>query len=178
MTSTQARNAYRQSEQMIDIHPVKLIHMMYERVLVHLDEAMVGVKEKNPLKRGENLGRAIAIVSELNASIRQDDKSESAQFLRGLYSAILVELPKVAVTNDIAILCQSRSYMQRLLEIWEETAMREHGLSVKGKGSSAGEAQKMESRVQRSLAAELAGTVPIPGKKNDKSTMSGLSFSV
>ncbi len=132
MTSVQARKRYRQTEKLATIHPVKLVHLMYERVLVHLDLVLEAVEERDPVKRGENLGRAIAIVTELNASIRKEDASEAAEFLRGLYSAILVELPKVAVNNDAEIVRRARRYLGKLKEIWEQTAMREHGFSVEG----------------------------------------------
>ena len=98
---------------------------MYERTLVHLDMAMKGIENSNPQLRGENLGKAIAIIAELNASVKEDDESEVAQFLRGLYNAILVELPKAAVNNDEQIIQQTISYISRLKEIWEETAMAE-----------------------------------------------------
>ncbi len=130
MTSVQARNVYRQTEKLATIHPVKLIHLMYERVLVHLDLTLEAVEQNDPVKRGENLGRAIAIVTELNASIRKDDASEAAEFLRGLYTAILVELPKVALNNDAEIIRRARRYLGKLKEIWEQTAMREHGFHL------------------------------------------------
>lgn len=123
-------DAYRKTEKQTEIHPVKLIHMLYERVLTHLEEAEVGVMEKNPKRRGENLSKAIAIVTELNASLKSDDESEAARFLRGLYTAILVELPKVSLSGDIQILRQAYRYMKQLKEVWEQTAMKEHGLDV------------------------------------------------
>ena len=137
MTSVQARNIYRQTEKLATIHPVKLVHLMYERVLVHLDLVLEALTEDDPVKRGENLGRAIAIVTELNASIRKEDASEAAEFLRGLYTAILVELPKVAVNNDREIVERARRYLARLKEIWEQTAMREHGFLAEETGRTA-----------------------------------------
>lgn len=128
MTSAQVRNAYRRTEKMAAIHPVKLIHLMYERIIAHLDLVVEGIDQGNAMKRGENLGRAIAIITELNASIKKDDQSEVASFLRGLYTSILVELPKVSVRNDKEIVIKARKYMQQLMEIWEQTAMRENGL--------------------------------------------------
>ncbi|MEW6518336.1 MAG: flagellar export chaperone FliS [Thermodesulfobacteriota bacterium] len=136
MNSAQARNAYRQSESQSRIHPVKLIHLMYERTLVHLDMALVGIANKNPQLRGENLGKAIAIIAELNASVKEDDDSEVALFLRGLYNAILVELPKAAINNDEQIVRQTMSYLRRLKEIWEETAMAEMESREKGRQES------------------------------------------
>ncbi len=131
MNTAKVRNAYTQSESQAKIHPVKLIYMMYERLLVHLDYTKKAIEHKDLQTRGENLGKAIAILTELNASIKEDDDSEAANFLRGLYGAILMELPRVAMDNDVQILNQSILYVSRLKEIWEETAMREHKLSSK-----------------------------------------------
>ncbi|RJX35537.1 MAG: flagellar export chaperone FliS [Desulfurivibrio sp.] len=158
MNSAQARNAYRQSESQSRIHPVKLIHLMYERTLVHLDMALVGIANKNPQLRGENLGKAIAIIAELNASVKEDDDSEVALFLRGLYNAILVELPKAAINNDEQIVRQTMSYLRRLKEIWEETAMAEMESREKGKQESfqtaTGEAL---GGVERKVAVQSGG---------------------
>lgn len=125
MNSTQACLAYRQSGVKAKIHPVKLIAMMYERALVHLQLAEEGVLERKPKKRGEHLGKAIAIITELYASVKEGDKSDAAEFLRGLYRVILVELPKVSVSGDVEILQQTRRYIERLKEIWEQTALKE-----------------------------------------------------
>ncbi len=122
-------NAYRQTGKQATIHPVKLVHMMYERILTHLQLAEDAVRDENPGKRGENLGKAIALISELNSSVKQDDQSEAATFLRGLYTAIMVELPKVSISGDLAITAQVRSYIMRLKEIWEDTAMQENGFT-------------------------------------------------
>ncbi len=98
---------------------------MYERALTHLEMTGVGIAGKDPKIRGENLGKAIAIIAELNASVKEDDTSEAALFLRGLYSAILVELPKAAIADDAKIVQQTISYIKRLKEIWEQTAMQD-----------------------------------------------------
>lgn len=130
MNAARMRNAYKHSEAQSQIHPVKLIHKMYERILAHLGEAEKGVVRKDPRVRGENLGKAIALITELNASIKEDDSSEAAIFLRGLYGAILTELPKVSITGDTGIIKQTSKYLMRLKEIWEQTAMRENGFGV------------------------------------------------
>lgn len=137
MVGQKVLDAYRTTEKQAEISPVKLIHMLYERVLVHLELAEEGIREQTPKKRGENLGKAIAIITELQASIKSEDHSEAAQFLRGLYGAILMELPRVAVSQDVKVLRQARTYLERLKGIWEETAMRESGaeqVSVKNAG--------------------------------------------
>lgn len=129
MVTGQVRNAYRKSESEARIHPVKLIYMLYDRVVIHLEEAEEAVLKNDAKKRGENLGKAIAIVTELIASIKEDDKSEAAEFLRGLYTAILVELPKVSMSGDIEPLRLANRYLRKLRDVWKETAMKEAGLT-------------------------------------------------
>ena len=136
MNSAQVRNAYRQSESQSKINPVKLIHMMYERVLQHLDGAKVAIEAGNIQERGENLGKVIALVTELNASIKDDDASDAANFLRGLYGAILTELPKVSLSEDTQILIQAQTYIERLKDVWEKTAMQEYESDLHGQGQS------------------------------------------
>ncbi|MDD5759664.1 MAG: flagellar export chaperone FliS [Desulfobulbaceae bacterium] len=129
MNTAKARNAYQKSEAQAQIHPVKLIHLLYERVLLHLELAEQAVIAHEIKARGENLSKAIAIVSELNASIEVADNSDAAEFLRGLYGAILLELPKVAISLDVEIIRKAHRYLSRLLEIWQETAMVEAGFN-------------------------------------------------
>ncbi|MCK5232291.1 MAG: flagellar protein FliS [Desulfobulbaceae bacterium] len=126
MNSAQVKTACRQTEPQAQTDPVKLIHLIYERVIVHLLLAEEGVKTFDPRKRGENLGKAIALVTKLNA-LTKEDNTEAARFLRGLYGAILMELPKVSISGDIQILRQAMKYIERLKEIWEQTAMLEDG---------------------------------------------------
>jgi flagellar secretion chaperone FliS len=126
MIPAQARDAYRRSEtQGRNISPEKLIHLLYERALKHLHYAGEGMGEKNPRKRGEHLGKAIAFVTELNASLDLEKGGEAAIFLRGLYQAILVELSKVSVTNDVEVIKRTCRYLQRLKDIWEQTVMQQ-----------------------------------------------------
>lgn len=163
MVEQRVANAYKVMEKQAEIHPVKLIHMLFERVLVHLDLAEEGIRGKNPRKRGENLGRAIAIITELQASIKSDDHSEAATFLRGLYGAILVELPKVACSDDLSVLRRTKVYLARLKQIWEETAMREEKLAaapdneVEGKMPQAVDFRKERSSFQPKMVAMAGG---------------------
>ena len=103
--------------------PEKLIQMLYKGALKHLNLAREGVNENNPKKRGEHLSRVIAIVSELYSSLNPEMTDESTQFLRGLYSNMLVELPKISITNDIKKLNLAYSYLERLDQIWENDVM-------------------------------------------------------
>jgi len=130
--------AYREAGRQAVIHPVKLVHMMFERALTLLDEAEKGALANDPRQRGENISRVIAILNELNASLDHDRGGEQAAFLAGLYESMIVELPKVSINNDVEVLRRTRRYIGRLKKIWEETAMAEHesGKDAAGKGQA------------------------------------------
>jgi len=101
----------------------KLILLLYQGALKRLALTREGINENNIQKRGENLSKVIAIVAELNGSLNPAMDDEGTRFLRGLYSAILMELPKVSATNDLPILERTERYLSRLKEIWETDVM-------------------------------------------------------
>lgn len=107
--------------------PEKLIHMLFKGALKHLQLARQGVVEKNPKKRGEHLSKAIAIVSELNTSVDPNMQDESTRFLRGLYAAILSELPKVSLSNDPGPIDLAVTYIEKLNDIWETDVLKSSG---------------------------------------------------
>lgn len=159
MVSKQASNAYFQAQASAKIHPAKLVHMMYERLLLNLTCACEGIEENDVKKGGENLSKAIAIITELNCCVRAGDESEPARFLRGMYAAMLVELGKVAVTKDVAVVRQAHRYVSRLKNIWEETAMRENGLAVEQKVQSVTEEVHEEAAMAYQRCHEKQGAV-------------------
>lgn len=102
------------------MEPEQLILLLYKGALDRIDRSIQGVQENDVKKRGENLSRAIAIISELNSSVDPNMNDESTVFLRGLYTAILEELPKVSITNDVTILQKTHTYISKLKDIWEK----------------------------------------------------------
>ena len=103
--------------------PEQLILLLYKGALSRLKLAREGITERNVKKKGENLSKAIAIISELHASVDSKMEDDSTQFLRGLYTAILNELPKVTLNNDLTILNQTEKYISELKDIWEKDVM-------------------------------------------------------
>ncbi len=107
------------------MEPEQLILLLFNGAINRLKLAREGIIEKDVKKRGESLSKAIAIISELNASVDSKMEDESTVFLRGLYTAILTELPKVSLNNDIKILDRTENYIQELKKIWEKDVMGE-----------------------------------------------------
>ncbi len=104
--------------------PEQLILMLFKGALECIKLTREGIEEGDVKKRGENLSKAISIISELNSSVDTAMNDESTQFLRGLYTAILAELPKVSINNDTQILQYAQSYISKLMEIWENDVMK------------------------------------------------------
>jgi flagellar secretion chaperone FliS len=170
MFRAKARNAYQQTATQTEIHPVKLIHMIYERVLSHLSLVRKGIENNDPKTRGENLGKVIALITELNVSIKSDDKTDAASFLRGLYGSILVELPRVALTNNIEVVIKVETYIKKLMKIWEQTAMMEAGF-VDGTPA--------QSDIHKEEPPQAPGYNPLPAAgRNDNQETRSVSFSI
>jgi len=120
--------AYQQVQNYLSNHyegmdPEQLILLLYNGAISRLKLTREGIKEKNAKKKGESLSKAIAIISELNASVDAKMDDESTRFLRGLYTAILTELPKVTLNNDLKTLDRAEAYISRLRDIWETDVM-------------------------------------------------------
>lgn len=179
MKAEKARNAYQQTEALTKIHPVKLIQLIYERLLVHLDLAENAMLKEDAKVRGENLGRAIALVTELYASIRDDDESEAAGFLQGLYTSILTELPKAAITNDVEVIRTTSRYVARLKEIWAETAMVEAGLETGSPCSVKAVENHNQSQPEPAAANEkIAANRGYGGRHYGQAALASLSVSI
>jgi len=116
-----ALSSYQKVQVSSEINPQKLILMLYDGAIKRISFAREGVINKDPKQRGENLSKAIAIISELNASLRNIE-GEIA-FLRSLFLAMMHELCKVSITNDIQTLDRAIKYLMELKRIWETSVM-------------------------------------------------------
>ena len=111
------------STNILTTDPYKLILMLYEAALKHLFAARAAIRDGNMVAKGENISKAISIISELLNAVEGDEHNEAANFLRGLYAAILVELPKANLNNDEKIVELSIKYIAQLKNIWENYVM-------------------------------------------------------
>ena len=111
------------STDILTTDPYKLILMLYEAALKHLFAARAAIRDRDMIAKGENISKAISIISELLNAVEGDEHNEAANFLRGLYSAILAELPKANLNNDEKIIELSIKYIAQLKNIWENYVM-------------------------------------------------------
>lgn len=123
MAYQRGMSAYRKTEVSTVTDPNKLIQMLYDGALRFLEKARLGTEKKDPKTRGENLGKALDIITELNACLDIEKGGETAQYLRDLYLYMLMELPKVNLTGETEIIVRSMNYIRELKKLWEERVM-------------------------------------------------------
>ncbi len=123
MVYSNALNSYQKAQVSCDISPEKLIHMLYEGAIKRINLAKEGLRRDDPRQRGENIGKAIAIISELNASLDKDIQTDEINFLRSLYMTMMNELANVSVTKNMETLELAGKYLMELKRIWETTVM-------------------------------------------------------
>ena len=125
-----ALQSYQKAQVSGEADPQKLILMLYEAGIKRLHMAKDGMESDDIKKRGENIGKVIAIISELNASLDENIQTEEINFLRSLYMTMMTELTKVSLTNDIVTVDRAIRYLKELKRIWETSVMK-HPPSVK-----------------------------------------------
>ena len=135
--------AYQTADAMVT-DPKKLILMLYDGTIKALHHARSGIESGDIVARGEGLSKAIKYISELNASVH--GQGEVPDFLRGLYAAILVELPKVNLTNDPKTLDRAIAYISKLRSIWQDYVMSD-GRPENGRDSESKEHPQLSQRV-------------------------------
>ncbi|MGD9823517.1 flagellar export chaperone FliS [Desulfobacter sp.] len=142
-----ALNSYQKIQVSSEINPQKLILMLYDGAIKRINFAREGVINKNPKQRGENLSKAIAIISELNASLRNIE-NEEIFFLRSLFLAMMQELARVSITNDIQTLDRAIRYLMKLKQIWET--------SVMGQGNAAQNTKTQNTKTKTAQKKEVS----------------------
>ncbi len=113
-----AVNAYRKTSLSVIQEPEKAVKLLFEGAIKELKLAKEYINK--PLKLSKHIGKSIAIVGELQAGLNFEKGGEAAEFLNGLYSAIIRELSKVKGENELQVIELSIKYLSELKKIWEK----------------------------------------------------------
>ncbi|NPB09665.1 MAG: flagellar protein FliS [Thermodesulfobacteria bacterium] len=114
-----ALNNYRRNSVTTLEDPQKIVKLLFEGAIKEL--GLVKTNFNEPKKRGKHLGKAIALIGELQAGVNLEKGGEAAEFLYGLYGAIIRELSKVSgQEEDQEIIDRSIRYLTELKRLWVE----------------------------------------------------------
>jgi flagellar secretion chaperone FliS len=121
MGGPQARRAQFNREAILSATPVRLLTMLYDRLLVDLNRAEAAQKVENWPVASENLVHAQAIVSELSTSLNVE-AWEGGEGLFAIYVYVQNALMSANVHRDVNGTIECIGLLEPLRQTWHEAA--------------------------------------------------------
>lgn len=105
-----------------DASPHRLIQMLFEGALERIAQAKGAMVRNQIARKGELVGKALAIVGGLQGSLNDKEGGELAIKLDGLYDYIMRRLSKANYDNDPEILDECGRLLGELKAGWDAIA--------------------------------------------------------
>lgn len=121
MGGTQARRAQLNREAVLSATPVRLLTMLYDRLLLDLNRAEAAQVVENWQVASENLLHAQAIVSELTTSLNVK-AWEGGEGLFAIYVYVANSLMSANIHRDVDRTRESIALLEPLRQTWHEAA--------------------------------------------------------
>ena len=121
MNSMKKINAYKTNNYATQSRE-KIVVMLYQGAIRFLKESIVALENEDFKTKGEKIGRAIDIITELNASLDFEKGGEIAVNLRRTYEFMLVHLTQASIKKDILMIEQVIDQLDTMLEAWVQIA--------------------------------------------------------
>ena len=111
--------------QVVTSSGVQLVVLLYDAAIQSMEMARREIEERNVREKARHLGRAIAIIGELNSVLDLEQGGEIARSLRRLYDYILMELVEANARNNERKLEGPLRCLNTLREAWREVASQQ-----------------------------------------------------
>ena len=121
---TQHARQYEQT-QVVTSSGIQLIVLLYDAAIQSIEVARREIQAKNIREKARFLGRAIAIVGELNSVLDHERGGDIARSLRRLYDYMLMELVEANARNNEQRLTGPLRCLTALREAWREVAAQQ-----------------------------------------------------
>jgi flagellar protein FliS len=121
MGGDQARRAQLNREAVLSATPVRLLTMLYDRLLLDLGRAEIAQNIEDWAVASENLLHAQAIVSELSSSLNVE-VWEGGEGLFALYTYVSNALMSANIHRDVARTREAIALLEPLRQTWHEAA--------------------------------------------------------
>ena len=102
--------------------PVELVVMLYDGALRFLATAREAIERRDIAARREALSRTLAIISELQSTLKLDEGGELAASLDQLYHYANMQLLEAAAKNDVRPVDEVRKVFEILRDAWNQIA--------------------------------------------------------
>jgi flagellar secretion chaperone FliS len=123
MASVDARRSQYIREAVLSATPVRLLTMLYDRLLLDLSRAEAAQDQQNWASASEQLLHAQAILSELSSSLKVE-LWDGAKGLSALYTYVSTALIAANTRRDIARTREGIALLEPLRMAWHEAAER------------------------------------------------------
>jgi len=100
--------------------PLELVVMLYDGAIRHVDKARDAVERKDNTARTRAVTRTLAILSELQSTLRLEDGGEMARELDRLYSYLTTRLLDVKATHDRKTLDEVHRLLSTVRDGWAQ----------------------------------------------------------
>lgn len=117
---TREQNRAYAASQYTCMSPERIILALYDGILTAIEQAGAAIDEGVVSARGEAVGRALAIVGELQAALRPDPNPELVQALSDLYDYAAGELLKANMHGEKQPLENCAKIVRQLRDAWAE----------------------------------------------------------
>ena len=97
----------------------KILLMLYEGAVRFLKFARMGIEEKNPKIRGENISKVLAILTELDCALDREIGGDLVENLSDLYHYMMDRLVYASVKNDIEAIDEVERLLTELKDGFE-----------------------------------------------------------
>lgn len=119
--NTYAQRSQYNTEAVLSATPVRLLTMLYDRLLLDLGRAEVAQLGQNWSVASENLVHAQAIVSELSSSLKLD-AWDGAEGLLAVYTYVTNAMITANIHRDVNATRESIALLEPLRQSWHEAA--------------------------------------------------------
>jgi len=99
-----------------------ILLLLFEEAIRRSRHAKEGIEANNPKERGENISRALAIISELDCSLDRTLETEMVENLSGLYQFMIHQLTQANFKNDASALESVIAILKDLHEAFHQAA--------------------------------------------------------
>ncbi len=134
MTNTraalQAYQAISARSQLETASPHRLIGLLLERALDHLAAAKGSIERGEPASKGERIGRAIAIIDSLRASLNHEQGQEISDNLAALYDYMEARLLDAHVHNSTESVNEIAYLLREIQQAWNQIPADAQRLAV------------------------------------------------
>lgn len=129
MTGT-AYTAYNNSMAHVTDKKDQILLMLYDGALKFVRFARIGIEEKSPKIKGENISKIMAILTELDCALDREVGGPLAENLSRLYRYMMDRLTVANVDSDAASLDEVERLLSELMEGFEGAFKREEYAEV------------------------------------------------